>query len=97
MRVTDQLVTLAETLRRIGVHSLKPGIWCLPGGCQARTGYVMGEATFWLEDSKGVVIPGTYYRGDDLLSWLVKGGDNDVLKNLAGDFAETLDVIGATP
>lgn len=91
MNVTDQLATLGDTLTANGIQSLKPGLWRVDGGCTVRTGYVMGELTFWCEDGKGRVMPGTYYRGDDLLSFLLSADGILPVKNLGRDFAETLD------
>lgn len=97
MRVTAQLATLADTLGQIGCQPLKPGIWRLDGGCTCRTGYVMGELTFWLEDGRGKVMPGTYYRGDDLLSFLLTAQGIMPVKNLGKKFAEKLAVRLANP
>lgn len=92
MNVTDQLATLADTLSQNGYQSLKPGIWRAPnGGYAVRTGYVMGEVTFWVEDERGKTIPSTYYRGDDLLSFLVTGHAEPELKNLGKKIRKTLD------
>lgn len=56
-----------------------------------RTGYRLGEATFWLEAANGNTLKGSYYRGDDLLSFLLSEGANRYVKQLSKNLVKTLD------
>jgi hypothetical protein len=72
------------------------GLWY-----RVRTGYKTGEATFWLEyverSDSGTVVDGTYYRGDDLLSFLVNVPAKSPLKNLGKNLGKILDMLTDTP